>query len=29
MGSDHHSGMIDQPQEVAESKKRENDARDA
>jgi hypothetical protein len=29
MGSDHHSGMIDQSQDVAESKKSENDARDA
>jgi hypothetical protein len=29
MGSDHHLGMIDQSQEVTESKKSENDARDA
>jgi hypothetical protein len=28
MGSDHHLGMIDQSQEVTESKKSENDARD-
>jgi hypothetical protein len=29
MGSDHHLGMIDQSQEMTESKKSENDARDA
>jgi hypothetical protein len=29
MRSDYHSGMIDQSQDVTESKKRENDARDA
>jgi hypothetical protein len=29
MGSDHDLGMIDQSQEMTESKKSENDARDA
>jgi hypothetical protein len=29
MGPDHHWGLIDQSQDVTESKKRENDARDA
>jgi hypothetical protein len=29
MGSDHHLGMLDQSQEMTESKKSENDARDA
>jgi hypothetical protein len=29
MSSDHHLGMIDQSQEMTESKNSENDARDA
>jgi hypothetical protein len=29
MGSDHHSGMIDQSQEVTDGKDGENDTRDA
>ena len=29
MGSDDHLGMIDQSQDMTESKKSENDARDA